>query len=62
METARDRMLAVSHQSRECYLVLEPLMEKVAKELQNSMELNHFLADLNDRMAINLQIRLGCRK
>ncbi len=58
METAKDRMVAVNHQAHECYLVLEPLMEKVAKELQNSMEVSHFLSGLNNLLSINLKIRI----
>jgi len=43
------------------WLGIEPLVKELAHELDNSMEVNHFLANLNNLVAIQLALHIGAR-
>jgi hypothetical protein len=45
----------------ECYKILEPNLLKVAETLETRMEISHFLACLDNRLALSIALKFNAK-
>lgn len=58
-KTQMDRSKEISNISIIVYGILEEYLDNIAKELKNPMELSHFLTQLENRLAISLNLKMS---
>ena len=55
----KERSKICSHLAHECWQILEPKLQEVAEKLETNMEISHFLACLDNRLAITIAMRFN---
>lgn len=61
-ERNRERSSVCNKLAFECWKILEPEVERIASELESNMEINHFLACLNNRLAVSVAMRFNVKQ
>jgi len=57
----KERSKICNHLAWECWQILEPKLQEVAETLETNMEISHFLACLDNRLAITIGMKFNVK-
>jgi hypothetical protein len=62
MSNAKERSKVCNQLAFECYQTLEPKLDEIANQLESNIEINHFLACLNNRLAVLIAMKFNVKE